>query len=123
MCIPGTENTKNVRFIDMRLLAAVIEWDITKVKKCIANGANVNTKNYERATPLMLAAKQKNIDMVRLLILRGADAKARDRYNKTLEDYASHDTTMVNAINVAIRERSLRRIMRRAIKRENKNKN
>jgi ankyrin repeat protein len=47
------------------------------------HGANVESRNYDEATPLMWAAEHGSTEVVRALLGRGADVEARDKYGGT----------------------------------------
>jgi ankyrin repeat protein len=54
----------------------------------INRGANVNTVDIKKRTPLHLAALARKLESVRLLLKSGADPRAVDRDGKTAWDYA-----------------------------------
>lgn len=59
------------------------------VRQLIQDGADVNAKNKEGATPLMAAALQNpNPEALMALLEAGADAKAKDNEGRTALDYA-----------------------------------
>lgn len=54
--------------------------------------AQVNITNNSGETPLIIAVQQRNVPMVRLLLMNGADPKIADRIaGKSARDYASED--------------------------------
>ncbi|MBO9379280.1 ankyrin repeat domain-containing protein [Sphingomonas histidinilytica] len=54
--------------------------------------AQVNMANNSGETPLIIAVQQRNVPMVRLLLMNGADPKIADRIaGKSARDYASED--------------------------------
>ena len=55
---------------DTYLFDAIGIYDYDKVEKALNNGANVNAKNNDGDTPLILAIKLEDIDMVYLLLER-----------------------------------------------------
>jgi len=61
-------------------------------------GANINYKNTNQQTALMLAAKKENLDIVQLLVERSANVNDKDRNNKTVLMYAveSQNENMVD---------------------------
>ena len=52
---------------------------------------NLNTINNEGKTPLHLAMKKGNIDIIELLIENGANTKIKDKKGKKPIDYASRE--------------------------------
>lgn len=59
----------------------------TKLKAMLQGGADVNLATDDGYTPLMMAAENRLSGLVRELIARGADVKARDRFGKSALDY------------------------------------
>ena len=53
------------------------------INKLLKYGADVNTKNYDGLTPLMLAALNKNHDLAKLMLEYGADVNAVDAIGRT----------------------------------------
>ena len=66
---------------------AIIKGDIETVKKFIAYGVNVN-EYFNGITPLMLAARSNKVDIVKLLLEKGADASLKDQRGYTAAKYA-----------------------------------
>ena len=62
--------------------------DLEMVRLLIASGAEVNQKNFRGATALMVAAGAGTPSVVRYLLEKGADVKARDREGNTVLAYA-----------------------------------
>ena len=52
------------------------------------NGDDVNIADYDKRTPLHVAASRGHESMVRLLLKEGASTEARDRWNMTPADEA-----------------------------------
>src|SRR6266853_6580982 len=63
------------------LMHSVIESDVKMMKLLVESGANVNAKNSTESTALMYAAT--NLAKARLLLDRGADAKATNKRSAT----------------------------------------
>jgi uncharacterized protein len=64
--------------MDTDLIDAVKAGDMTSAMLMLAAGANVNARDAENSTVLMLAAHMGNASMVRLLIEKGADVNANN---------------------------------------------
>ena len=65
-------------------LAAARKGDVAKVKSMLDGGVDVNTRSQYGATALSFACDRGNLDLVKLLIERGADVNAADTfYNAT----------------------------------------
>ncbi len=66
------------------LLEAVQKDDLESVQEALAAGADVNFSNRYGATPLSFACDRANVDMVRMLLKRGANPNVKDSfYNAT----------------------------------------
>uniref|UniRef100_A0A7S1TGP6 Protein kinase domain-containing protein n=1 Tax=Compsopogon caeruleus TaxID=31354 RepID=A0A7S1TGP6_9RHOD len=63
--------------------------DVDKVNSLLELGANVNFQNYDHRTPLHVAASEGIMEMVKLLLSRGADPGLTDRWGNTPLDDAS----------------------------------
>jgi len=61
--------------------------DIETVKKLIKMGVNVN-KFSGGKSPLMYAARYNRVEMIKLLVEKGADIKAKDKHGDTAIVYA-----------------------------------
>jgi ankyrin repeat protein len=58
--------------------------DVEKVRLLVARGANVNARSDSERTPLLAAASfPRTVDLLRLLLDRGADLRAQDRTGAT----------------------------------------
>ncbi len=62
----------------MDLIQAVMAGDGDKVKELLDNGADVDVRDRNGMTPLILAAKKGRSQIVRLLLEKGADVNAQD---------------------------------------------
>ncbi len=64
--------------------------NLAMVKLFLEGGATVNVADDRGLTPLMMAAnsKNKNPEVVRLLLERGADVQAKDSFGRTAADWA-----------------------------------
>ncbi|MBQ3763698.1 MAG: ankyrin repeat domain-containing protein, partial [Synergistaceae bacterium] len=57
--------------------------DVTKVAEAIMNGSNVNAKNNDGWTALMLAALNGHADVAEVLLKHGADVNAKNIFGRT----------------------------------------
>jgi hypothetical protein len=76
------------------IIDAANSGDISKIKKLLAEGRNINEKDSNGATPLMHAIWSKKPDVAKYLIESGADVKANDNYGNALIyaiDYKQHE--------------------------------
>lgn len=72
-----------------QLLAATRKGDLATVKRLLDEGVNVNSRTRYDSTPLFFACDRGNLEMVRLLIERGADLNVKDNfYNATALTWA-----------------------------------
>jgi TIR domain-containing protein/ankyrin repeat protein len=65
------------------LLSAASSGDIATAARLLGQGADVDTKNNQGDTPLMLATKSGKIDTARLLIEKGANIEAKNNVGET----------------------------------------
>ncbi|EEF62467.1 ankyrin repeat domain-containing protein [Pedosphaera parvula] len=70
----GTED------LDASLLKATENGDIAVVKKVLAHGAKLETRNSEGWTPLIIAAKSANLELVKLLVGKGAEVNTKSTH-------------------------------------------
>ena len=69
------------------LCAAIVKGDVETVKKFIEYGSDVN-ESSEGVTPLMLAARFNRVEIIKLLLEKGANTKTRDERGNTAANYA-----------------------------------
>jgi len=77
------------------LCVAVQERDVTSVHRFLLEGFDVNTRNLEGRTPLMIAAHEDCLDCCVLLIDGGADPSLKSPDGKTAKDFAYSYNTRV----------------------------
>lgn len=70
--VSAITNTQLTYRIGTPLCVAISKGDIASVRKFIEYGANVNEKS-NGMTPLMVAARYNNVEIIKLLIDNGAD--------------------------------------------------
>ncbi|MHA7059929.1 ankyrin repeat domain-containing protein [Aquimarina sp. M1] len=68
-------------------IMAIIKGDFDAVVKMIEEGANVNLRS-EGKTPLMYAARYNRVDIIRLLVGKGAYVQAKDKNGNTAMKFA-----------------------------------
>jgi serine/threonine-protein phosphatase 6 regulatory ankyrin repeat subunit A/serine/threonine-protein phosphatase 6 regulatory ankyrin repeat subunit B len=73
------------------LFDAAKRGDLNKVQKLLAQGADVNAKRNDGATPLMMAAYHGRMDVCELLISKGADINSQDEDGKTALMWTASD--------------------------------
>ncbi len=54
----------------------------------ITSGANVNHKNKKGETPLMIAVRKGQVEIVETLLINNADLSVKDEEGRTAFDYA-----------------------------------
>ncbi len=70
--------------LDQQLIDAIKRGDLNKVIDLIKAGANINTRDKINSwTPLHYAVSGNHFDIVRHLIIHGADVNAKDDYGRT----------------------------------------
>jgi uncharacterized protein len=65
------------KFDHSPICKAIIKGDVDAVKKFIEYGVNVNEVS-NGLTPLMLAARYNNVEIINVLLAKGANKKAKD---------------------------------------------
>mgnify|MGYP002514907485 CR=1 FL=1 len=81
---------------------AVLNNENIKITKLLLeNGADVNAANFSGKTPLMYAVCEKNEELVRMLMEKGANPDAIDNFGQSVYDHARHwdAENMMNIIN------------------------
>ena len=66
--------------LDEQLLAATRKSDAVKVKELLAQGANVNAKSPYGATPLFFACDRSKVEIVKILLEKGAEVNVKDTF-------------------------------------------
>lgn len=70
------------------LCLAISKGDINKVKEIIAYGVDVNDTTLRGMTPLMYAAIYNQVEIVELLLEKGANLDKKDNMGHTVFDHA-----------------------------------
>ncbi len=88
-----------------RLIFSASRGDVNAVRSLISRGADVNTVNGDRKTPLHASADKGHLKIVDLLLKSGADVKVRDAESHTPYFYAEknghHDVAQLLQIEEA----------------------
>ena len=69
--------------LDEALIKAASSGDMKNVETLLKLGADVNTLNHMKQTPLQLAADRRDDVIVKLLLENGAHVDAQDLYGET----------------------------------------
>jgi hypothetical protein len=85
----------------VELLRAAASGDLNRVRALLVQGVDVNSTNKANQTALMLAAAFKRIEIVKYLVLAGADVKLQDELGLTALDWARQDTRITQLLNDA----------------------
>ena len=72
-------------------IEAVDKEQVKIVKLLLDKGADVNAKNWDNRTPLVLAAKKGYTQVVKLLLNSGADVSLKDQLGWVALDYAKEN--------------------------------
>ena len=70
--------SKNANILNEQLLLAIQRGDREVTSKLLQDGADINVRDAQGRTPVMIATYQHNTEMVRELIQAGADINIRD---------------------------------------------
>ena len=86
--IPDDHKNASVSLTEVNTFCKLIaKGDIEAVKSMIAAGTNINQKSVGM-TPLMYAARYNKVDIVNLLISKGANLKTKSNRGYTALEYA-----------------------------------
>ncbi|GJD12563.1 Probable serine/threonine-protein kinase WNK2 [Galdieria sulphuraria] len=90
------------------LMEAVARNDSFEVQRLLDKGAPVTYFDYDRRTPLHVAASEGNVEVAKLLVERGASTEARDRWGSTpvLEALVAGHKSLAKMLRNASRPRS-----------------
>lgn len=83
----GLTNNERSTTMTRLLLQAAAAGDINELEILTSAGANINAGDYDKRTPIHLAASEGRVQVLEFLILKGADINAVDRFgNSPLAD-------------------------------------
>lgn len=90
----------NVNHIELLFHAA--SGDMRNVRRMIANGTNPNTKDYDNRTALHLAVSEGKDDIVKYLVLHGANVNTVDRFgNSPIDEAKKYQRTEIQSFLAA----------------------
>ncbi len=75
--LPWVGNATAAPTLDQQLIEAARSSDVAAVKSLLDKGADVNPKDKDGATPLMVAVQQGHLTVVNVLLARGADVNGK----------------------------------------------
>ena len=99
----GAELRLSERHAAGKLCDAAHDNDAALIRRYLHAGVDPNAADYDRRTCLMLAAAGGSLGICRLLIERGADRSAKDRWGHTALDearYHGHDGVICQLLAV-----------------------
>lgn len=83
-------------YLSSPLHVAVCKGDLESVKKIIEYGADVN-KVFRNMTPLMLAARYNYVEIVKILLEKGAQPSIENEHGLRALDYARYAKSIESA--------------------------
>jgi ankyrin repeat protein len=86
----SSSDSKRVVSSDKAFFDAVKSGDREAVARSIKEGFNVNTKDKDGYTALLIAAEKGDIEITRLLVEKGADVNAKDKDGYTALMYVAY---------------------------------
>jgi hypothetical protein len=72
-------------------ITAAASGDLESLYRLAVKGLNINDSDYDRRTPLHLAAQAGHMEVVHYLVEQGADINAMDRWDATPLNDAAND--------------------------------
>jgi ankyrin repeat protein len=86
MAEPDKTNPEQRRIVNENLLAAVDKYDSDIMNLCLQKGADINTRNADGRTPLMIAVWKDNTSLVRFILSKQPDLFLKDNSGETAYD-------------------------------------
>ncbi len=86
LCVPNRDSRKVLRpptSSTVSLLNAVFNDDLIATRRALDNGANVEARDANQATPLITAAEHNNVAWSSLLLEKGANPANENKQNET----------------------------------------
>lgn len=79
-----------------KLCQCVFDGDIKQLTRLCKVGIDINAGDYDRRTPLHIAASEGNLTALKVLVEAGADLTVKDRWNNTIHDEAKR----INSVKI-----------------------
>lgn len=108
MAEPDSTNPEQRRIVNENLLAAVDKYDSDIMNLCLQKGADINTRNADGRTPLMIAVWKDNPSLVRFILSKQPDLFLKDNSGETAYD-------LIKRVNNAETRRTITVIMLQAL--------
>ena len=98
--IDHADNINHVSSQGTALATMTVHYNKDLTLKLLEKGANANLADQNGETPLFLAVKSGNEELVRILLDHKADVTIKDNQHKTVFEYAveSNDHTIINLL-------------------------
>lgn len=97
LCLLFTSVLLHANYND-QLIDAAKDQSVDSVKFLIKNGADINYKNNEGQTALIIATKNENLKVMKYLINQNADMSIKDNYGKTVLNYYADEPEMMKIL-------------------------
>jgi ankyrin repeat protein len=98
-CLPGLLEAQQTGSSDQSLFAAIDNGNLIVVEHLLQQGANLEARTTNGATPLMTATERGDVPVVSLLLEHGAKPGAKDDQDETALTYAARGG-WVKAVNL-----------------------
>ncbi len=89
-----------------KLCQCVFDGDIKLLSRLCRVGIDINAGDYDRRTPLHIAASEGNLTAVKVMVEAGADLSVKDRWDNSIHDEAKR----INSVKVIEYLKSLEQI-------------
>ena len=87
---------------DEDLIAAAKRGALPEIKRLLDQGAQVNAKDKDEVTPLMLASENGRLDIVQTLLDKGADVNVKDSYGMSALMLASQQAGNLGVVQALL---------------------
>ncbi|MDE1151297.1 MAG: ankyrin repeat domain-containing protein [Micavibrio sp.] len=85
---PAKNDPEQDKITDSFLLDSANEANTDRIDLCLKKGADINARNADGRTALIIAARKQNAYLARFIVNRGPDLFARDNAGLNAYDYA-----------------------------------